>query len=67
MTDEKIDKVYYQPDHLWTGVKAVRELYKITSVPKKDFKPWLAKQALWHVHITLSNKNKSPSLQCYKT
>ena len=51
MTDERLNEAYYQSDHLWTGGKAVRELHKTTSIPKKDVKPWLAKQALWQVHI----------------
>ena len=51
MTDkETLYQIYYQSDRLWTGGKAIRELNKITSVPKKDVKPWLAKQVLWQVH-----------------
>ena len=45
MTD-KLHKKYYQADRLWTGNKAIKELHKITSMPKKDIKSWLAKQAL---------------------
>ena len=52
MTDEeKLYQAYYQPDRLWTGNKAIKELHKITSMSKKDIKSWLAKQALWKVHI----------------
>ena len=29
----------------------MKELHKITSMSKKDIKSWLAKQALWQVHI----------------
>ena len=47
MTDKKLNEVYYQPDFLWTGRKVIRELHKITSIPKKDVKSWLAKQVLW--------------------
>ena len=51
MTDEeKLYQTYYQPDILWTGNKAIKELHKITSM-QKDIKSWLAKQALWQVHI----------------
>ena len=47
MTDEdKLYQAYCQPDHLWTGNKAIIELHKITSMSKKDIKSWLAKQAL---------------------
>ena len=52
MTDEeKLYQAYYEPDLLWTGGKAIKELHKITSMSKKDIKSWLAKQALRQVHI----------------
>ena len=52
MTDEdKLYQAYYQPDHLWTGGSAIKELHKITSMLKKDIKPWLPKQTLWQVHV----------------
>ena len=50
MTD-KLYQEYYQPDRLWTGNKAIKELQKITSMSKRDIKSWLAKQVLWQVHI----------------
>ena len=56
MTDENLNDAHYQPDHLWTGGKKIREVHKITSIPKKDVKPWLAKQALWQVHIPPSKE-----------
>ena len=48
MTDEE---KLYQVYRLWTSNKAIKELHKITSMSKKDIKSWLAKQALWQVHI----------------
>ena len=52
MTDEeKLYQAYYQPDRLWTGNKAIKELYEITSMSKKYVKSWLAKPVLWQVHI----------------
>ena len=52
MTDEeKLYQTYYQPNRLWTGNKAMKELHKIISMSKKDIISWLAKQALWRVHI----------------
>ena len=48
---EKLYQAYYQPDRLWTGGKAIKELHKTTSMPRKDIKPSLAKQVLWQVHI----------------
>ena len=51
MTDEdKLYQAYYQLDRLWAGGKAIKELRKIPSMSKK-IKSWLAKQALWQVHI----------------
>ena len=36
MTDEeKLYQAYYETDHLWTGIKATKELHKITSMWKK--------------------------------
>ena len=49
--EEKLYQAYYESDRLWTGGKAIKELHKITSMSKKDIKSWLAKQALWQVHI----------------
>ena len=47
MTDEeKLYGAYYEPDHLWTGGKVIKELHKITSMLKKDINSWIAKQAL---------------------
>ena len=49
--EEKLYQAYYEPDRLWTGGKATKELHKITSMLKKSIKSWLAKQALWQVDI----------------
>ena len=36
MTDEeKLYGAYYQPDGLWTGGKAIKELHKIMSISKR--------------------------------
>ena len=51
MTDERLYQAYYQPDHLWTGGKAIKELHKIMSMLKKDIKSFLANYALWQVQI----------------
>ena len=44
--EEKLYQAYYELDRLWTGGKAIKELHKIISMPKKDIKSWLEKQAL---------------------
>ena len=58
--EEKIYQAYYEPDHLWTGGKAIKELHKITSIPKKDIKSWLVKQTLWQVHIPRTKEIHHP-------
>ena len=58
--EEKLYQAYYQPDHLWTGGKAVKELHKIKSMSRKDIKSWLAKEALWQVHIPLPKEIHHP-------
>ena len=61
MTDEeKLYQAYYEPDRLWPGGKGIKELHKITSMSKKDIKSWLAKQALWQVHIPPSKEINHP-------
>ena len=61
MTDEeKLSQAYYQPDRLWTSNKAIKLLHKITSMPKKYIKSWLAKKALWQVHIPPPKKINHP-------
>ena len=45
--EEKLHQAYYESNRLWTGGKAIKELHRIMSMPKKDIKSWLAKQTLW--------------------
>ena len=44
--EDKLYQAYYEPDRLWTGGKAIKELHKITPMSKKDIKLWLVKEAL---------------------
>ena len=38
MTDEeRICGAYYEPDQIWTCGKAIKELRKIASMPKKSY------------------------------
>ena len=61
MTDEeKLYGAYYQPDHLWTGGKVIKELHKIPSMSRKDIRSWLAKQALWQIHIPVPKEIHHP-------
>ena len=53
MTDiEQLSHAYYQPEHLWMGRKAITQLMKILpKISRKQVKQWLAKQAMWQIHI----------------
>ena len=46
-----MDKVYYQPNHLWKGQKAVKKLKELSGEKPKTVKQWLSRQALWQVHL----------------
>ena len=46
-----MDKVYYQPNHLWKGQKAVKKLKELSGEKPKTFKQWLSRQAFWQVHL----------------
>ena len=67
MAGKKLNESYYQPDHLWIGGKGIRELHKITFIPKTDIKRWLAKQALWQAHISPPKEINHPSYDVTKS
>ena len=46
-----MDKLYYQPSHLWKGQKAIRKLKELSKEKPKVVKQWLSKQAFWQVHL----------------
>ena len=46
-----MDKIYYQPNHLWKGKKAVKKLKEYSKEKPKVIKQWLSKQAFWQVHL----------------
>ena len=46
-----MDKLYYQPSHLWKGQKAIRKLKELSKAKPKVVKQWLWKQAFWQVHL----------------
>ena len=51
-----MDKIYYQPNHLWKGQKAVKKLRDLSKEKPKTVKQWLSQQAFWQVHL--------PPLKC---
>ena len=46
-----MDKIYYQPNHLWKGQKAVKKLRELSREKPKVIKQWLSHQAFWQVHL----------------
>ena len=46
-----MDKIYYQPNHLWKGQKAVKNLAEHSREKPKVIKQWLSQQAFWQVHL----------------
>ena len=46
-----MDKIYYQPNHLWKGQKAVKKLAELSREKPKVIKQWLSRQAFWQVHL----------------
>ena len=46
-----MDKIYYQPNHLWKGQKAIKKLKELSKEKPKVVKQWLLKQAFWQVHF----------------
>ena len=46
-----MDKIYYQPNHLWKGQKVVKKLKELSREKPKTVKQWLSQQAFWQVHL----------------
>ena len=56
-----MDKIYYQPNHLWKGQKAVKKLKELSGEKPKAVKQWLSRQAPKrvdrpHYEVTIPNK-----------
>ena len=46
-----MDKIYYQPNDLWKGQKAVKKLAELSGEKPKAVKQWLSRQAFWQVQL----------------
>ena len=46
-----MDKLYYQPSHLWKGQKPIKKLRDLSKEKPKVVKQWLSKQAFCQVHL----------------
>ena len=58
-----MDKVYYQPNHLWKGQKAVKKLKELSREKPKTVKQWLSRQAFWQVHLPAPKRVDRPHYQ----
>ena len=47
----KFDRLYYQPNHLWKGKKAIKKLAELSGQKPKTVKQWLSRKAFWQVHL----------------
>ena len=58
-----MDKIYYQPNHLWKGQKAVKKLKELSGEKPKTVKQWLSRQAFWQVHLPAPKRIHRPHYQ----
>ena len=58
-----MDKIYYQPNHLWKEQKAVKKLKELSREKPKAVKQWLSRQAFWQVHLPAPKRVDRPHYQ----
>ena len=56
-------KIYYQPNDLWKGQKAVKKLAELSGEKPKAVKLWLSRQAFWQVHLPAPKRVDRPHYQ----
>ena len=58
-----MNKIYYQPNLLWKGQKAVKRLRERSGEKPKVIKQWLSRQAFWQVHLPAPKRVDRPHYQ----
>ena len=58
-----MDKLYYQPNHLWKGKATVKKLAELSGEKPKTAKQWLCQQAFWQVHLPAPKRVDRPHYQ----
>ena len=58
-----MDRLHYQPNHLWKGQKAVKKLAELSREKPKVIKQWLSRQAFWQVHLPAPKSIDRPHYQ----
>ena len=59
----KIDRLYYQPNHLWKGQATVKKLKELSGEKAKVIKQCLSQQAFWQVHLPAPKRVDRPHHQ----
>ena len=58
-----MDRLYYQPNHLWKGKATVEKLAELSGEKPKTVKQWLSRQAFWQVHLPAPKRVDRPHYQ----
>ena len=58
-----MDKIYYQPNHLWKGQKAVKKLTEHSREKPETVKQLSSQQAFWQVHLPAPKRVDRPHYQ----
>ena len=58
-----MDRLYYQPNYLWKGQKAVKKLAELSREKPKVIKQWLSWQAFCQVHLPAPKRVDRPHYQ----
>ena len=58
-----MDKIYYQPNYLWKGQKAIKKLRELSKEKPKVIKQWLSRQVFWQVHLPPPKRIDRPHYQ----
>ena len=58
-----MDRLYYQPNHLWKGKAAVKKLAELSRGKPKTVKQWLSRQAFQQVHLPAPKRVDRPHYQ----
>ena len=60
---EKLTEIYYQPENLWKGRKAIKLLQTASKLSHKKVAAFLAKQAFWQVYTPAPKKIERPHFE----
>ena len=58
-----MDRLYYQPNHLWKGKATVKKLAELSREKPKTVKQWLSRQAFWQVRLPALKRIDRPHYQ----